>query len=389
MPKTSKVGRNDPCPCGSGRKFKKCCLPSLKDRLGTGRRVSIPKEILNKIAAHQRERDEHLRRFGQVRPLISADFKGHKFVAVGSTVHYGKNWRFFPDFLRDYVPKVVGKDWWEIERAKAADERHPIFQWRTKCIQFMRKQKPIAPGVFRVLPNGYAAAYLTLAYDLYVVKHCGRLDDELLARLMNRDQFQGARHELFAEATCIRAGFTIVHQDQKDPTTKHAEFVAVHKRTGERVAVEAKSRHRPGVLAQPGSRKQDAEIDFRYGRLLNDAIKKNVKLPLAIFLDTNLPPATAEAFFAEKKDAPPIPRIVESLLDRIRREHGGRDPFNMLVFTNHPHHYAAEDEADPKKHTVSVLSTVPTLEPNHPEALSELHEAAALYGNIPNAFPTD
>ncbi len=22
-----KVGRNDPCPCGSGRKYKKCCLP--------------------------------------------------------------------------------------------------------------------------------------------------------------------------------------------------------------------------------------------------------------------------------------------------------------------------------------------------------------------------
>lgn len=22
----TKVGRNDPCPCGSGRKYKKCCL---------------------------------------------------------------------------------------------------------------------------------------------------------------------------------------------------------------------------------------------------------------------------------------------------------------------------------------------------------------------------
>ena len=22
----TKVGRNDPCPCGSGKKFKKCCL---------------------------------------------------------------------------------------------------------------------------------------------------------------------------------------------------------------------------------------------------------------------------------------------------------------------------------------------------------------------------
>lgn len=24
--KASKLGRNDPCPCGSGKKYKKCCL---------------------------------------------------------------------------------------------------------------------------------------------------------------------------------------------------------------------------------------------------------------------------------------------------------------------------------------------------------------------------
>jgi len=24
--KTPKVGRNEPCPCGSGKKYKKCCL---------------------------------------------------------------------------------------------------------------------------------------------------------------------------------------------------------------------------------------------------------------------------------------------------------------------------------------------------------------------------
>ena len=23
--KSSKIGRNDPCPCGSGKKYKKCC----------------------------------------------------------------------------------------------------------------------------------------------------------------------------------------------------------------------------------------------------------------------------------------------------------------------------------------------------------------------------
>ncbi|MDR3632080.1 MAG: YchJ family protein [Desulfocapsaceae bacterium] len=26
-PESTKVGRNDPCPCGSGKKFKKCCGP--------------------------------------------------------------------------------------------------------------------------------------------------------------------------------------------------------------------------------------------------------------------------------------------------------------------------------------------------------------------------
>jgi len=28
--KPPKVGRNEPCPCGSGKKFKKCCLGSVK-----------------------------------------------------------------------------------------------------------------------------------------------------------------------------------------------------------------------------------------------------------------------------------------------------------------------------------------------------------------------
>jgi hypothetical protein len=31
-----KVGRNDPCPCGSGKKFKKCCLNSASDSLSDG-----------------------------------------------------------------------------------------------------------------------------------------------------------------------------------------------------------------------------------------------------------------------------------------------------------------------------------------------------------------
>ena len=39
---------------------------------------------------------------------------------------------------------------------------------------------------------------------------------EWLQRLKNREMFQGARHELFAEATCYRAGFKVEHEDEKD-----------------------------------------------------------------------------------------------------------------------------------------------------------------------------
>jgi len=31
--RAAKVGRNDPCPCGSGKKFKKCCIDAREDRL--------------------------------------------------------------------------------------------------------------------------------------------------------------------------------------------------------------------------------------------------------------------------------------------------------------------------------------------------------------------
>lgn len=34
-PRQPKTGRNDPCPCGSGKKFKKCCSNSINQGIGT------------------------------------------------------------------------------------------------------------------------------------------------------------------------------------------------------------------------------------------------------------------------------------------------------------------------------------------------------------------
>jgi hypothetical protein len=107
---------------------------------------------------------------------------------------------------------------------------------------------------------------------------------------MSCDQFQGARHELFAEATCLRAGFSIEHEDETDGSTRHAEFTATHKATGQTVSVEAKSKHRLGILGFPGARQAEGEHNLNVGRLLNDAIQKNTphrlddRLPFNFYL---------------------------------------------------------------------------------------------------------
>ena len=80
-------------------------------------------------------------------------------------------------------------------------------------------------------------------------------------------------------------------------------------------------------------------------------------------------------------------RIFLALVERVRREHCGLDPYALLVFTNHPHHYAAANELDPRKHLLSVQSFQHQAGVGHRDAVLKLHQAAELYGNIPNEFP--
>lgn len=240
-----------------------------------------------------------------------------------------------------------------------------------------------AEGVYTVQITGPVAAYLTFAYDLFTVQNNGRLDMRLLERLKNCDQFQGARHELFAEATCLRAGFSIEHEDETDGSTRHAEFTATHKHTGQRISVEAKSKHRPGVLGFPGDQQEEGEHKLNVGKLLNDAIRKNPPHPLVVFFDLNLPWLTASRLL--EKRIPPHP-VIQGTLDRIRRRHLGKDPINLLVITNHPEHYSADEEVAPSPQILSIQTQVPVTAVPWPGALMAVHQAANLHGSIPE-FP--
>lgn len=49
----AKIGRNDPCPCGSGKKFKKCCYGVRRPRGGS--RQSVDKQLAQSHLAREAE----------------------------------------------------------------------------------------------------------------------------------------------------------------------------------------------------------------------------------------------------------------------------------------------------------------------------------------------
>ena len=65
-------------------------------------------------------------RFGEVRPVLHTGYRGYKLVAVGSEIHWSKNWKTFSDFLLDYIKHVLSPEWGKAELEKPFEDRHPI-----------------------------------------------------------------------------------------------------------------------------------------------------------------------------------------------------------------------------------------------------------------------
>ena len=333
--------------------------------------------ILKEHEAAERKRVE---KFGHVRPAIHADYRGYKVVAIGDQVVFSKAWLTFPDFLADYIKRVLEPAWGKTEITKPFHERHPIMQWYDGMCRFQQNLQPATNGLLRFVPNGPTRAYLLLAYDLYALRHHMALQTVVVNRLKHRDQFQGARHELFAAATCIRAGYDLVYEDERDVTRKHPELIATHRPTGQKVAVEAKSRHRPGVLAHPGQPRPHEAIRAGIKGLLKNALAKPATHPYVIFLDLNLPP-----FDGNLLDTHWFPEIGNTVAD-IGDQAGNHDPFNLIVFTNQPDHYRTDDAPATGGQILSVVGRNPRVPASHPEAIGAIHEAASKFGTIPSTF---
>lgn len=276
-----KIGRNDPCPCGNGRKFKQCHgriqfeLPNLvssanleKQIIAEGRRLFEK----HKVRDLQRQKQQ-----GMGRPIISTEHNGYRFVAVGNRLHYGK-WKTFADFLGNYIKATLVGEWGNAEIAKPLKDRHPLMQWYDKICRLQAAHAK-EPGVLFSTPvTGAVSAYNRLAYNLYLIAHNGKdIQTRLIARLKNKDNFQGAFFETQVAAWLIKAGFELEYEDESDTSTSHCEFTATYVPTGEKYSVEAKSRKtKPGGAARTP-----------VGQQLRKALTKKANYRRLVFLDLN------------------------------------------------------------------------------------------------------
>lgn len=315
------------------------------------------------------------KKFGKIPPIITCSKNGTTFIAVGGGMRFSKEWRTFPDFLIDYLKIILGTEWWKSECKKNVNDRHPIINWNYDAYEFQKNQKPNKDGLYCAIPSGPYAGLLHFAYDLYVLDSHLKLQSVMIQRLKIHNQFQGARYELYTAASCIRAGYDIRFEDEMNKSIKHPEFVATHKKTGQMISVEAKSRHRAGVLGQIGQKTDFSKVAM--GNLLNKALTKETNLPLVVFLDVNLPPPKS------LKESKWLDRVLESV-SRVCSKEGKDGCFSLLIFTNIPHHYGDPQGRDPVNEIAWKFSENPKKKVVSPDSLFDLLYALPLYKNIPN-----
>jgi hypothetical protein len=207
------------------------------------------------------------------------------------------------------------------------------------------------------------------------------LQAKLVDRIRHVDQFQGARYELTIAATFIRAGFRLELEDESDQNRRHPEFLAVHPRTGEAIAVEAKSRHRPGVLGRLGEREDPAEIKAGIRRLVQHALDKGTEMPYVVCIDLNLPP-----FEHNLLEQPQVREMMDTIIQKEKLYPKEAFPITVVVATNFPHHYASKGADDPRRDFVVSPSTYPKHPIATPGVVEALFKSLSEYSYVPNYF---
>jgi hypothetical protein len=146
-----KIGRNDPCPCGSGKKYKKCCGSrqemdfSLPEELRTGTQLDEYMTLVQGVALYAQS-------------LIQFDVDGKELKKAGDN--------FEKDFLPGTslgVPDSLYMSWLHCDFRFGKTQQAVCERFLDLAI--MRKLEEPGPTLLRSMSDSYAAFYQVRAVD--------------------------------------------------------------------------------------------------------------------------------------------------------------------------------------------------------------------------------
>ena len=256
------------------------------------------------LRKHQATESVRKQQQGHGNPIVSwmDEANGFRLVAVKQTLHWGKNWVTFPNFLNYFMKKTLGIEWGERERSKG---QHPLFGWLQK-IQAYSSHQPGEPKVKPIAMKGFIACWLRLAYALYLIAHHDEIPEPLLKRLRDPVSFMPAYHEAIVGAALAVAGMEISCAETKAGSTPTPEFRAKSKASGKTYEVEAKRKNAwKAPTGDVTNAEFQRELQVYVRNQIYNASKKKLTNPVYWF-ELSIPTMMAEADWrsvAEKVEA--------------------------------------------------------------------------------------
>jgi hypothetical protein len=257
--------------------------------VGADQQVQMAR-ALEVIRAQEKVRQQQQ---GHGKPIISVEHSGYRLVAVGSTVHWNRNWLVFHDFLFYFLKKSLGLEWGADSQKN--NSPHPLFRWLAKAQEFTAKHAQGQGQVKTGPPVGFITCILHLAYALYLIAHHDTIPKRLLRRLRDPVTFMPAYYETLVAAAFAVAGFEIRNAETKATAKPTPEFRARSKKSGKVFEVEAKRKER-WTASTANLNSDDFRLELeRYvrGQIYN-ASRKALKNPV-FWLELSIPTLNSES----------------------------------------------------------------------------------------------
>jgi len=381
-----KIGRNDPCPCGSGKKYKYCCYKKVIPIFTKLESAPELEELRKRCELESMERKiRYLEPLGIyvdfVKPLI---YDGGKWWSLNDKVYYNHPANeTFHEFIIKVLCQTLGEQWRREQADLPEEQQHFIYHCWLKFNEWAQRNAVAENKIGNIYsnsPDGWTKSLLSLAFDVASIIHKEHMPIKLLNRLKNKAEYQGARYEVAIAAIFARLGFKLQFLDEQETVGSHPEFIANDVQSGESIAVEAKSKHREGVIHVPGKvQTQDELLRGDIQLLYRHALKQNPgNIPFLIFIDLNAPPSPNINWKSKKWFAD----IIHTMDKQSVYSDINPDPCTGIAYTNYSYHYQTDQEALGGEHVLSMAMyprfTLQT------QTLYKLETALSHYGEIPN-----